>query len=205
MRGFPEEKWTESSERAEECSVGRGREAAGFPAVAMAGEEPSAKRKETRERAEREGLLQNIFGLNMAFFKIVLFVTQAPPTFNRNMDPPVSYEMETGNAVWGGGEQGALAHAATPLAITDVASFDGRRLDPLVYRRCCAALVVERSVKVSIFDSLALGDSSAHHAFDVTPCGGGTHLSRAGCHADAGYENSRFCLLDLQLRKLGLN
>lgn len=46
MRGFPEEKLTESIEEAEEASsAGGDREAAGFPAVAMAGDEPSAKRK----------------------------------------------------------------------------------------------------------------------------------------------------------------
>jgi hypothetical protein len=48
---------------------------------------------------------------------------------------------------------------------------------------------------VSIFYSLALENSAARHAFDVMPSRGGAHLSRAGCLANAGYENSRVLLI----------
>jgi hypothetical protein len=49
--------------------------------------------------------------------------------------------------------------------------------------------------EVSIFYSLALENSPARHSFDVMPSRGGAHLSRAGCLANAGYENSRVLLM----------
>lgn len=62
MRGFPEEKWTESSACAEvEGAAAGGREAAGLPAVAMAGGE--------RRRATGDGedeISEGIFEIGRA-------------------------------------------------------------------------------------------------------------------------------------------